>query len=120
MLTQHRTVISRSTVQRGTELEKTTTLLKDTFNKFNTSIRSKFKCINRGYVNDKPNPDDWADLLEEDKDFHEEFQNIYNNSNICKADDYTPKVLEDTYLNMEIALPCNDEGSKFVKVTKRL
>ena len=120
VLTQRGTVISRSTVQRVTELEKTTASIKDTFEKFDTAIRSKLKCINRGYVGDKPNPDDWADLLEEDEDFREEFQNIYNNSDIREADDYTPEVLEDTYLNMEIALPRDDEGPEFAKVTKRL
>ena len=120
VLTQHSTVILRLTVQRVTKLEKTTASIKNPFEKFNTAIQSKLKCINREYVRNKLNSDNWADLLEEDEDFRKEFQNIYNNLDICEADDYTPEVLEDTYLNMEIVLPRDDKGSEFVKVTKRL
>ena len=107
-------------MQRVTEVEKATISVRDTFEKFDEAIRSKLKCIDRGYAGDKPNPDDWADLLEEDEDFRDEFQKIYNNSDIEEADDYTPEVLEDTYLNMEIALPRDDEGPEFARVTKRL
>ena len=52
----------------------------------------------------------WFDLLEEDDDFKEEFQSIYNDKSIPEADDFTPEVLDDTYLNMELALPRDDEG----------
>ena len=40
--------------------------------------------------------------------------------NILEANEYTPEVLEDTYTNMELALPCNSEGPEFTKVTKGL
>jgi hypothetical protein len=84
-------------------------------------MRASDKAINRGYIGDKPNPDDWADLMDEDEDFREEFQKIYNNEDISEqADDYTPEVLEDTYVNMEIALPRDGEGPEFARVTKRL
>ena len=45
---------------------------------------------------------------------------LYNDDSIYKADNFTLEVLEDTYLNMEIALPRNGEGLEFTKVTKRL
>jgi len=81
---------------------------------------SILKSFDRRYDGSKPNPDDWSDLLEEDDDFKEEFQNIYNDKSIPEADDFTPEVLDDTYLNMELALPRDDEGPEFAKVTKRL
>ena len=49
-----------------------------------------------------------------------DFTKIFNDPHIKEADDYTPEVLEDTYLNMELALPRNSEGPEFAKVTKRL
>ena len=120
VLTQRGTVLSRSTVQRVTNLEKTTAAVKDTFNKFDEAIRSKLKFEVRGYDGDKPNPEDWADLLDTDDDFREEFESIYNDDTIPEADDYTPEVLEDTYLNMEVALPRDGDGPQLARVTKRL
>lgn len=121
ILTQKGTVISRSTVQRVTNLEKTTAPVKDIFYKFDEGIRTKLKTIDRGYIGDKPDPKDWADLLEEDEDFREEFECIFSNKDIPEADDHTPEVLDDTYVNMELALPHDDGGSaQYARVTKRL
>ena len=39
---------------------------------------------------------------------------------IPEADAFTPEVLEDTYVNMELALPPCSEGPEFAKVVKRL
>ena len=71
-------------------------------------------------VGDKPNPDNWAELFEEDEDFRDGFQKVFNNQDIPEADNYTPKVLDDTYVNMEIALPRDGDGPEFARVTKRL
>jgi Reverse transcriptase (RNA-dependent DNA polymerase). len=117
VLTQRGTVISRSKV---TNLEKTTASVKDTFIKFDEIIQTKMKGISRGYSSDKPLPDDWADLIEEDEDFREEFQKIYANGDISEADDFTPEVIEDTYMDMEIALPRDSEGPQYARVTKQL
>jgi hypothetical protein len=76
MLTHKGTVISRSTVKRVTNLEKTMASVEVKFQKFDESIYKKLMTINRGYIGDKPNPDDWADLMDEDEDFNEEFQRI--------------------------------------------
>ena len=52
--------------------------------------------------------------MEFDEDFQEEFGNIVSNDDIKEADDeFTPEVFDDTYLNMELALPS-------ARVTKRL
>ena len=120
ILTQRGTVISRSTVQRVTELEKKTHEVKETFVKFDAEIHRRLKSDVRGYCGDKPNPQDWADLLEEDEDFAAEFTKIFNNTDIPESDEYTPEVLEDTYLQMEVAMPRDSEGPEFARVTKRL
>ena len=70
------------------------------FNTFDISIKDKLKVKDRTYNGSKPNPEDWADLIESDPIFNEEFNKIFNNVDIQEADDYTPEVLEDTYLNM--------------------
>ena len=120
ILTQKGTVISHSTVQRVTNLEQQTARVIDIYNKFDTAISTKLKLPTRGYHGDKPNPKDWADLLEEDEDFREEFEAVYNSDQVEEADDFTPEVLQDTYLGMDLALPRDGEGPEFAKVTKRL
>ena len=110
------------------------------FTKYDEDIYTKLKCESRGYEGSKPDPKDWADLFEEDEDFAEEFNKIFNDSIVAEADinndgeqsmyvdndenksisEYTPEVLQDTYLNMELALPRDDEGPEFARVTKRL
>ena len=120
ILTQTGSVVSRSTVQRVTELEKSTADVKETFDQFNKNIVDKFKISDRGYLGDKPNPEDWTDLLEDDEDFKEEFNKIFSDENIPQADSSTPEVMDDTYLNMELALPRDSDGPEFARVTKRL
>ena len=89
------------------------------FNTFDTSIKDKLKVEDCTYNGGKPNPTDWADLIESDPIFNEEFNKIFNNVKIQEADDYTPEVLEDTYLNMELALSRDDDGPKYAKVCKK-
>ena len=120
ILTQTGSVVSRSTVQRVTNLEQQTASVIDTFAKFDEAITKKLKSPVRGYKGDKPNPEDWTDLIESDDEFREEFEAIYNNNSIKEADEFTPEVLQDTYLNMELALPRDGEGPEFARVTKRL
>ena len=76
------------------------------------------KVVGRNYVGDKPNPNDWAEYIDNDEDFKEEFLRIYNDNTIPEADDYSPDVLDDTYLNMDVALPRDDDGPEFARVTK--
>ena len=121
ILTQRGTIVSRSTVQRVTNIEKTTSEVKDTFHKFDEAIQQRMKsCNEAGYIGDKPNPDHWADLLENDEDFREEFTRVFNNDEIPEADDITPEALDDTYLKMEVALPRDGKGPELARVVKRL
>ena len=121
VLTQRGTVISRSTVQRVTNLELSTAAVKDTFQKFDASISARMTtCGDNGYNGDKPNPEHWAELMENDDDFRDEFNSIYNDDSIPEEDERTPEVLDDTYLNMEVALPRDSDGPELAKVVKRL
>ena len=88
MLTHRGTVISRSTVQRVTNIEKTTAEVIDIFQKFYEAIRKRMKsCSEQGYTGDKPNPEHWADLLKNDDEFREDFERIFNNDEIPEADE---------------------------------
>ena len=81
-------MISRSTVQRVINVEKTTAEVKYTFQKFDDAMQNKMKsCSKDGYIGDNPNPNHWADLIENDRYFCEEFELIYNNDEISESDD---------------------------------
>ena len=120
ILNQNGKVVSRSSVQPIPSLELSLPATQETLRAFDLTACQRMKTEERGYDGDKPNPDDWADLIDEDEDFREEFQKIYNDDSVPEADDYTPEVGDDTYINMEVVLPRDDEGPTFAKVTKRL
>ena len=116
-------MISRSTVHRVNNIKKTTAEVKDTFQEFDDAMQKKMKsCSEDGNIEEKHNPDNWADLIVNDNNFREEFEHIYNNDEIPEADDedYTPDILDDTYLNMEVALPRVCEGPELAQVVKCL
>ena len=114
-------MISRSTVQRVTNIENTTAEFKDTFKKFDEAIRQRMKsCSEKGYTGDKPKPEHWAYLLKNDDNFREEFERIFNNDEIPEADEveYTPDTLDDTYLKMEVDIPGDSEVPELARVVK--
>ena len=56
-----------------------------------------------------------------DEDFPEEFNKIVGENNIKEAEaTFTPEVFDDTYLNMELALPREVGKTTCAHVTKRL
>jgi hypothetical protein len=95
---QKGTVISRTTVQRVTALEKETDQVKAAVVEFDSEISRCFKEEeDLIYDGAKPNYD---------LDFQEEFDNIVNDPDILEADkDFAPDVFDDIYLNMELAIP---------------
>ena len=116
-------MISRSTVQRVNNTKKTTAEVKDTFQIFDEAMQKKMKsCSEDGYIRDKPNPNHWTDFIENDCDFRKEFERIYNKNEIPEADDeyYTPDVLDNTYLNMEVSFPTDGKGPELACVVKLL
>ena len=59
--------------------------------------------------------------MEFDEDFQEEFNKIVSDDNIKEADStFTPEVFDDTYLNMELALPRDGGKTTLARVTKLL
>jgi hypothetical protein len=122
ILTIKGTVISRTTVQRVTALEKETDEVKAAVVEFDSEISRRFKEEEYlTYDGAKPNPEHWSEYLQYNPDFQEEFDNIVNDPGISEADkDFTPDVFDDTYLNMELAIPRDSNGPKFARVTKRL
>jgi hypothetical protein len=116
------TVISRTTVQRVTALEKEIDEVKAAAVEFDSKISRRFKEEeDLTYDGAKPNPEDWSEYLQYNPDFQEEFYNIVNDPGISEANkDFTPDVFEDTYINMELAIPRDSDGPEFARVTKRL
>ena len=57
-------------------------------------------------------------MFKEYPEFSGEFKRMFNNADIPEADDFTPEVLEDTYVYIEIALPRYGESTDFDKVLK--
>ena len=81
--------IQAGTVQRVTEPEKQTDAVRERIKIFSNKIAEKFK---EGRLlllepNQKPNLDDWSDLLETDPDFAEEFNRLYDYEDVPEADD---------------------------------
>lgn len=103
-------------------------------------IYCQLESENRGHKGSKPEPQNWADLVEGEEDFAEEFNKIFNDSTVFEADDdnnrkeklkfdhtvtfpeykHRPEVLQDTYLNMSVALPRDDGDPEFALVTTQL
>jgi len=60
-------------------------------------------------------------MLKEYKYFKEEFNWVHQDEKIPEADDsFTLDLMDDTYQNMEVALPRDIEGQEFSQFTKRL
>ena len=59
-------------------------------------------------------------MIQDNEDFCTEFELVCNSHSISEADNFSPEALENTYLDMEIALPRDSNGPEFTKVTKRL
>ena len=59
---------------------------------------------NRGYGGSKPSPKYWADNLEGDTKFAEDFKGAFNYDDITEANGFTQEILEGTDMTMDIAL----------------
>ena len=112
--------IQAGTVQRVTEPEKNTDATKEKMKVFNDKISDKFKEGRLASGGTKPNLEEWEELLEDDPDFAEEFNRLYNNSDVPEADDTFDPDSYDSYLDMELAIDRGGEYPQFAKVTKRL
>ena len=122
ILTETGQIVARSSVQRVTNLEKELQETKDRFKAYDEAVNTRLKHSNNIFDGDLPDKEHWKEF-QNDEVFTEEFQKYYGNDSIKEADDQPQEGLEanyDTYLNMELVLPRNDNGIEFAKVTKRL
>jgi hypothetical protein len=126
ILTNTGHVISRTTVQRITNLELSTDEVKAKCKEYDQRITDLLKDENHVIHQDGDlQLQDWNEFpIEDDPDFIEEFQHVISDPEITDEDEnFTPDTFDDTYLNMEIALPRgggDPEDTQFAKVTKRL
>ena len=89
--------------------------------KFDKEIKIRIKNDDLPVDGDLPDPVKWADMLEDEEDLREEFDRIYQDKEISEVDDvFTLEIMDDNYMNMEVALPRDTEGPDFARVTKRL
>ena len=121
LLTKTGSVISRTTVQRVTNLKLQTSDVKTKCNEFDADTSRQLKDEDFPLEGSKPNPEDWAEFINHDSDFQEEFNRIFSSEEIPEADEtFTPDMYDETYLRMDLALPINGDHPEFAKVTKRL
>ena len=111
---------SRTTVQRVTVPEMSTEANIDRFKKYDERIALRFKEGRLAKSGDKPDLNDYQDLLADDADFAEEFNRTFSNDAVDEEDDnYTPEEY-DHYINMEVAIDRGDEYPELARVIKRL
>jgi hypothetical protein len=127
ILTETGHVISRTTVQRVTNLELGTTEVKQRCAAYDERVKEILKDANHVIIADQEHRvlQDWDDYTEvNDPDFANEFSEAISDAKIPEADEtFTPDTFDDKYLNKEIAMArgaSNDESIEFGRVTKRL
>jgi hypothetical protein len=101
-------------LERVKEIEKQRKL-----EEFDTEIKRSLKLDDLGTDGDNPNPEMWADLIDSDPDFREEFFRVYQDDGVNEANAKpTPEIADQQFLNMEVALPRDREGPEFARVKK--
>ena len=79
--------IQAGTVQRMTELEKQTDANKERMAAHTNKISQKFKEGRLSVDGVKPKLEDWEELLEDDQDFADEFNRLFDNGDVPEADE---------------------------------
>ena len=123
VLTREGQVLSRTTVQRVTNLELKTNENITRYKEFDASVLERVgDAENLVYDGEgKVHPSDWVEDSQFDEEFMDEFNHVVSNANVPDADDsFTPDMYGDTYLNMELALPWAGGEVEFGRVVKRL
>jgi len=85
-------------VWRVTNLELQVDITKKVFDDFDASIAGHIKDGSFPVDSNKPDPAMWADFAELDEDFREEFFKVYGDTNTKDADDFSPEIMDGTYL----------------------
>jgi hypothetical protein len=124
ILTANCDVISCTTVQRVTNLERQTDDSKRLIADYDEAVRDRLADQNHqvaGYGLDEPAG--WTVMPDlDDAEFVEEHDQAIGDGTIPEADDqFTPDSFDDTYLNMEVALPGSLDGNvRAGRVVKRM
>jgi hypothetical protein len=129
VLTQSSHVVSRTTVQRLTNLERSQDIWIHKCKDFDTAILERLRDANHVIaLNEDDQPFDWeAQDFSADDDFSAEFGRALSDDTILEEDDIAQHSSEptpdsfDTYVNMEVSLPRGEDNTmEFAKVTKRM
>ena len=123
VLTADGNVLSRTTVQRVTNLELQTAETVIKCQAFDARVKERLDDPET-FLEDatgKVVPGDWVLDDKNDPDFNEEFNKVISDDSVPEADaEFTPDVFDDTYLHMELALPKSGGEVEFGRVVKRL
>ena len=124
VLTSTGKVLSRTTVQRVTNLELKIDENKTRMEAFTTSLTERIGgndlVVQDEMGNNVLDIDDWDDPAY-DEEFVQEFGRTINDPEIKEADqEFTPDSFNDTYLQMELALPRDGGEVQFARVVKRM
>ena len=123
VLTPSCKVVSRTSVQRVTQLEMGEEATWKRTAAFDETIKLRLRDHAHTLEEDgKVEPFDWSTHpFSDDPDFQEEFNSITSNEEVKDDDDHFTPDTYDTYLNMELALPQGDSlEPRMARVTKRL
>jgi Reverse transcriptase (RNA-dependent DNA polymerase) len=116
-------VLSRTTVQRVTNLELQLEENKAKCAEYTSALRERLGNDELAELDDNGElviPEEWDDPAFS-REFIEEFGRTINDPELREADqDFTPDAYDDTYLNMELALPRDGAEVQFGRVVKRL
>lgn len=124
VLTSTGKVLSRTTVQRVTNLETKTSENEARMKNFTALITERIGGNDLVAQDEMGHHvvaiDDWDDPAY-DAEFVQEFGHTINDPNVREADqDFTPDAFDDTYLNMELALPRDGGEVQLARVVKCL
>lgn len=113
-------VTARSSVSKVTNLELETDLVKEQATAFDQMVTALHGNLMPAQ-GDKPDPELWADYVENDEDFREEFFKVYSSEEVQEADDeYSPEYLDNEIISMELALPRGTDEMERARVKKRM
>ncbi|KAI2506896.1 hypothetical protein MHU86_7488 [Fragilaria crotonensis] len=106
ILTNTGRIVSRTTVQRVTNLEQGTDEVRQRMKEFDANIRELLKDQNHVLQGDGERQlQDWEEYTDDvDQAFLDDFDSAVSDETITEADqDFTPDIFDDMYLNKEIA-----------------
>ena len=113
--------MTAGTVQRMTYLEKKMEVNKQRMRDYDQKIGVKFKENRISTDGMRPTLEQWDDLVQEDEDFAEEFNRLYDNLEIQEADENFHPDKYDFYHQSEVLIPSGqDPHPKPARVTKKL